>query len=59
MRRKQLQKILRSAPGYGLDPEPAERVLVEVGLRPEDRPETLEPGTFVRLAAALERLGYP
>jgi 16S rRNA (adenine1518-N6/adenine1519-N6)-dimethyltransferase len=59
MRRKQLQKILRSAPGYGLDPEPAERVLHELGLRPEDRPETLDPETFVRLAAALERLGYP
>jgi 16S rRNA (adenine1518-N6/adenine1519-N6)-dimethyltransferase len=59
MRRKQLQKILRTAPGYGLDPEPAERVLVDLGLRPEDRPETLEPGMFVRLAAALERLGYP
>jgi 16S rRNA (adenine1518-N6/adenine1519-N6)-dimethyltransferase len=59
MRRKQFQKILRSAPGYGLAPEPAERVLVEVGLRPEDRPETLEPQTFVRLAAALQRLGYP
>jgi 16S rRNA (adenine1518-N6/adenine1519-N6)-dimethyltransferase len=59
MRRKQLQKILRSAPGYGLEAGPAERVLVEVGLRPQDRPETLEPQTFVRLAAALERLGYP
>jgi 16S rRNA (adenine1518-N6/adenine1519-N6)-dimethyltransferase len=59
MRRKQLQKILRSAPGYGLEPEPAERVLTDLGLRPEDRPETLDPQTFVRLAAALERLGYP
>jgi 16S rRNA (adenine1518-N6/adenine1519-N6)-dimethyltransferase len=59
MRRKQLQKILRTAPGYGLDPEPAERVLADLGLRPEDRPETLDPQTFVRLAAALARLGYP
>jgi 16S rRNA (adenine1518-N6/adenine1519-N6)-dimethyltransferase len=59
MRRKQLQKILRSAPGYGLESAAAERVLGEVGLQPEDRPETLEPHTFVRLAAALERLGYP
>jgi 16S rRNA (adenine1518-N6/adenine1519-N6)-dimethyltransferase len=56
MRRKQLQKILRTAPGYGLEPGPAEQVLAEVGLRPEDRPETLGPETFVRLAAALERL---
>jgi 16S rRNA (adenine1518-N6/adenine1519-N6)-dimethyltransferase len=59
MRRKQLQKILRTAPGYGLEPEPAERVLTELGLRPQDRPETLDPETFVRLAAALQRLGYP
>jgi 16S rRNA (adenine1518-N6/adenine1519-N6)-dimethyltransferase len=59
MRRKQLQKILRTAPGYGLEQEPADRVLAELGLRPEDRPETLDPHTFVRLAAALERLGYP
>jgi 16S rRNA (adenine1518-N6/adenine1519-N6)-dimethyltransferase len=59
MRRKQMQKILRTAPGYGLGPEPAESVLAELGLRPEDRPETLDPETFVRLAAALERLGYP
>jgi 16S rRNA (adenine1518-N6/adenine1519-N6)-dimethyltransferase len=59
MRRKQLQKILRTAPGYGLDPVDAERVLADQGLRPEDRPETLDPSTFVRLAAALQRLGYP
>lgn len=59
MRRKQLQKILRSAPGYGLDADQANRLLEGLGLRPEDRPETLEPETFVELAAALERLGYP
>jgi 16S rRNA (adenine1518-N6/adenine1519-N6)-dimethyltransferase len=59
MRRKQLQKILRTAPGYGLDPAGAERVLAGLGLAPEDRPETLDPDTFVALAAALQRLGYP
>lgn len=59
MRRKQLQKILRTAPGYGLEPGQAERVLADLGVQPEDRPETLDPPTFVRLAAALERLGYP
>jgi 16S rRNA (adenine1518-N6/adenine1519-N6)-dimethyltransferase len=59
MRRKQLQKILRTAPGYGLDPAAAQRVLTDVGLRPEDRPERLDPDTFVQLAAALERLGFP
>ncbi len=59
MRRKQLQKILRTAPGYELDASVAEKVLVDVGLRPIDRPETLDPPTFVRLAAALERIGHP
>ncbi len=56
MRRKQLQKILRSSPEYRLDQPAAERVLRELGLRPQDRPESLDPETFVRLAAALERL---
>jgi 16S rRNA (adenine1518-N6/adenine1519-N6)-dimethyltransferase len=59
MRRKQLQKILRTAPGYGLAQDAADRVLAGVGLQPQDRPESLEPETFVHLAAALERLGYP
>lgn len=59
MRRKQLQKILRSAPGYGLEPEPARRLLAGLGLQAEDRPERLDPATFVALAAELERLGYP
>jgi 16S rRNA (adenine1518-N6/adenine1519-N6)-dimethyltransferase len=59
MRRKQLQKILRTAPGYGLDAATTDRVLGELDLRPEDRPETLDPATFVALAAALGRLGYP
>lgn len=59
MRRKQLQKILRMAPGYGLEPEAAESVLAEVGVPATARPETLAPETFVALAAALERRGYP
>lgn len=59
MRRKQLQKILRTAPGYGLEPERAEAALAEVGVRPEDRPEVVDPDTFVALAAALARLGFP
>lgn len=59
MRRKQLQKILRTAPGYGLDAEAAIRTLEGVGIRPEDRPETVAPATFIELAAALERLGFP
>ncbi len=59
LRRKQLQKILRIAPGYGLPPDEAEAVLEELGIPPTARPETLEPETFIALAAALERLGYP
>jgi 16S rRNA A1518/A1519 N6-dimethyltransferase RsmA/KsgA/DIM1 with predicted DNA glycosylase/AP lyase activity len=59
MRRKQLQKILRTAPGYGLETEEAEALLLELGLRPKDRPEVLAPEDFIRLAAALERRGYP
>ena len=58
MRRKQLQKILRTAPGYGLEPAEAEAVLEEVGIRPADRPEVVDPPTFVALAAALEGRGY-
>lgn len=59
MRRKQLQKILRTAPGYGLEAAAAEAVLEGVGLRPQDRPEVVDPDTFVALARALERLGFP
>ncbi|MEJ2503125.1 MAG: 16S rRNA (adenine(1518)-N(6)/adenine(1519)-N(6))-dimethyltransferase RsmA, partial [Gemmatimonadota bacterium] len=59
MRRKQLQKILRTAPGYGLDGDRAVAVLEGLGLRPEARPETLDPAAFVALARALEAAGYP
>ena len=59
LRRKQLQKILRTAPGYGLPSEAAEAVLAEVDVDPRARPETLAPDTFVALAAALARRGYP
>jgi 16S rRNA (adenine1518-N6/adenine1519-N6)-dimethyltransferase len=59
MRRKQLQKILRTAPGYGLEADRAEAVLEGVGLDPAGRPETVPPDAFIRLAAALRELGYP
>lgn len=59
MRRKQMQKILRTAPGYGLAAEDAEAVLAEVGIRPEDRPEVLDPEAFIGLADALGRRGLP
>ena len=59
MRRKQLQKILRIAPGYGLETDEAVAVLEGLDLRPQARPEALDPGTFVALAEELERRGYP
>lgn len=52
-RRKQLFKILRDHPDLALPPERARALLQGVGIAPEDRPERLEPGQFVRLAAAL------
>lgn len=59
LRRKQLQKILRTAAPYGMPADEAHGVLEEVGLRPRDRPEVLSPDAFIRLADALERRGYP
>lgn len=59
LRRKQLQKILRMAPGYEMEPDAAEAALADVGIEPAARPETLAPETFIELAAALERRGYP
>ncbi len=59
LRRKQLQKSLRIAPGYGLDPEEVDAVLEPLGIAPTARPETLEPETFIALAAALGARGYP
>jgi 16S rRNA (adenine1518-N6/adenine1519-N6)-dimethyltransferase len=52
-RRKQLQKILRSAPEYGLDRTSLEAVQQETGIELERRPETLSPPEFARLARAL------
>ncbi len=59
LRRKQLQKILRTARGYEMDAAAAEAVLREVGVEPETRPEGLSPERFVELAALLGRRGYP
>lgn len=58
-RRKQLQKILRSAPGYRLDADAVAAVCREAGVEPSARPETLDPDTFIRLARALRAAGYP
>jgi 16S rRNA (adenine1518-N6/adenine1519-N6)-dimethyltransferase len=56
-RRKQLQKILRSAPEYRLRPEEVTEVAVAVGFDARTRPETLDPATFLSLARALDRVG--
>lgn len=52
-RRKQLQKILRSAPELGLDARAVEELCERLGLDPRSRPEQLGPETFVRLAEIL------
>ena len=56
MRRKQMRRVLRSV--AALDADAATRVLAEVGIAPEARPETLDVETFVRLAERL-RGGAP
>lgn len=53
LRRKQLQKILRSSAEYRLERRTAEAVCGRLGLDPRARPETLSPRDFVRLARAL------
>lgn len=53
-RRKQLQKILRSAPAYGLDREAAEGLCRDLGVDPRVRPEKLSAAQFVELARRLE-----
>lgn len=53
-RRKQLQKILRSAPVYDLDREEAEALCRAIGVEPRVRPERLSPEQFVDLARRLE-----
>lgn len=52
-RRKQIRRILRDAPEYGLSVAAADAVLAEVGIDPTARPETFSPGLFLRLAAQL------
>lgn len=51
-RRKQLQKILRTAPELALAEAP-EAILRRLDIDPAARPETLEPSVFVELAGAL------
>ena len=58
-RRKQLQKILRSAPQYGLDPDAVANVQTVAGIAPDARPETLSPAQFILLARILRHQGLP
>lgn len=52
-RRKQLQKILRSAPGLALGRERAESLCRALGLDPRIRPEQVPPEQFVAMARRL------
>jgi 16S rRNA (adenine1518-N6/adenine1519-N6)-dimethyltransferase len=59
-RRKQLGRILRSAPEYDLPGERVREILSDLGVAPEARPETLSPEQFVSLAdRLLEVRGTP
>lgn len=53
-RRKQMQKILRTAPEYLLSQADSTAVLLSLNLDPSSRPEELSPADFRRLAALLE-----
>jgi 16S rRNA (adenine1518-N6/adenine1519-N6)-dimethyltransferase len=50
MRRKQMRRVLRSL--WSVSAEGADRVLAEIGIEPEVRPETLSPTQFVALLRA-------
>ncbi len=52
-RRKQLQKILRTAPEYSLSSEAITRLSADIGFDPRARPERLSPAEFRALARAL------
>lgn len=52
-RRKQLGRILRSAPEYQLSPDEVDRILSDCGVSPRARPETLTPAQFVELSVHL------
>lgn len=58
-RRKQLGTILRQAPPYALEPAQVDAVTARLGITPDQRPETVDPATFVALARELRALGRP
>ena len=59
MRRKQLQKILRSAEGYELDAATVQHLEAELGRPLTGRPEELSANQFVQLSRLLRQAGYP
>lgn len=58
-RRKQLQRTLRDAPEYRLEPEQVRTLGDELGIDLRRRPETLDPESFIALSRALRRAGVP
>jgi 16S rRNA (adenine1518-N6/adenine1519-N6)-dimethyltransferase len=58
-RRKQLQKTLRSAAGYGLEPEQVAELESDLGVSLQSRPEQLAPEQFIALSRALRGLDRP
>lgn len=54
-RRKQIRRILRDSPEYRLTAQSADDLLDDLGIDPTARPETFDPGTFLRLADRLNR----
>ncbi len=54
-RRKQMQKILRTAPEFGSPSDPFS-LLESCGINPKGRPDSLEPEAFVRLAETLSHI---
>lgn len=58
-RRKQLQRILRSAEPYRLDDDEIDDVARSTGIAMDARPEAVAPSDFIALARALRRRGRP
>jgi 16S rRNA (adenine1518-N6/adenine1519-N6)-dimethyltransferase len=59
MRRKQFQKILRSAEVYGLSAEDVAALETRLGRALTARPEELSPEQFVQMSKLLREMGYP
>lgn len=58
-RRKQIQKILRSAPAYECSLPELQEIAAQADVNLTDRPENLSPIAFIRLARALRLHGRP